>query len=85
MTQFQKLISKILSGTNDKNIRFGELCNVLIKIGFQQRVKGDHHIFYKEGIEEIINIQPKKNMAKSYQVKQIRKLILDNKLGETNE
>lgn len=85
MTQVQKLISKILSGTNDKNIRFSELCNVLIKIGFQQRVKGDHHIFYKEGIEEIINIQPKKNMAKSYQVKQIRKMILDYKLGETNE
>jgi predicted RNA binding protein YcfA (HicA-like mRNA interferase family) len=85
MTQFQKLISKILSGTNDKNIRFSELCNVLIKIGFQQRVKGDHHIFYKEGIEEIINIQPKKNMAKPYQVKQIRKLILDYKLGEIDE
>ena len=85
MTQVQKLISKILSGTNDKNIRFSELCNILIKIGFQQRVKGDHHIFYKEGIEEIINIQPKKNMAKSYQVKQIRKMILDYKLGETNE
>ena len=85
MTQFQKLIAKILSGTNDKNIRFSELCNVLIKMGFQQRIKGDHHIFYKKGIEEIINIQPKKKMAKPYQVKQIRKLILDYKLGETDE
>ena len=85
MTQIQKLIAKILSGTNDKNIRFSELCNVLIKMGFQQRIKGDHHIFYKEGIEEIINIQPKKKMAKPYQVKQIRKLVLDYKLGETDE
>jgi predicted RNA binding protein YcfA (HicA-like mRNA interferase family) len=85
MTQIQKLIAKILSGTNDKNIRFSELCNVLIKMGFQQRIKGDHHIFYKKGIEEIINIQPKKKMAKPYQVKQIRKLILDYKLGETDE
>ena len=85
MTQIQKLIAKILSGTNDKNIRFSELCNVLIKMEFQQRIKGDHHIFYKKGIEEIINIQPKKKMAKPYQVKQIRKLILDYKLGETDE
>jgi hypothetical protein len=45
----------------------------------------NHHIFYKKGIEEIINIQPKKKMAKPYQVKQIRKLILDYKLGETDE
>ena len=51
----------------------------------KQRIKGDHHIFYKEGIVEIINIQPKKNMAKPYQVRQIRKLILDYKLGETDE
>ena len=85
MTQNQKLIAKILSGTNDKNLRFDELCNILIKLGFKKRIKGDHHIFYKEGIEEIINIQPKKKKAKPYQVKQVRKLILDYKLGETDE
>ena len=40
------------------------------------RVKGDHHIYTCKGLPEIINIQPKGNMAKPYQVKQIREIIL---------
>jgi hypothetical protein len=54
----------------------------LIKLGFSQRVKGDHFIFTQEGIEEIINIQPLGSKAKSYQVKQIRNLIVKYQLGE---
>ena len=34
------------------------------------------YIFTKDNIEEIINIQPKNNKAKGYQVKQIRNLIV---------
>jgi len=45
------------------------------------RIKGDHHIFYKEGIEEIVNLQPLKDgKAKAYQVKQVRGVILKYKL-----
>ena len=48
--------------------------------GFFERIKGDHHIFYKEGIEEIINLQPLKDgKAKAYQVKQVRVIILKYK------
>jgi len=32
-------------------------------LGFSERIKGDHHIFYKEGIEEIINLQPLRGSA----------------------
>jgi len=39
------------------------------------------NIFYKVGIEEIINIQPNGAKAKPYQVKQVRKLIIRYKLG----
>jgi hypothetical protein len=42
------------------------------------RIKGDHHIFFKQGVEEIINIQPIRKLAKNYQVKQIRKFLLKN-------
>jgi hypothetical protein len=53
----------------------------LSDLGFSVRIKGDHHIFYKEGIEEIINLQPLKNgKAKAYQVKQVRTIILKYKL-----
>jgi len=40
-----------------------------------------HHIFYKEGIEEILNLQPDGAKAKPYQVKQVRGVILKYKLG----
>lgn len=48
MSKFVKLILKILHGNSDKNISFDELCNVLLKLGFDQRVKGGHHNFYKK-------------------------------------
>jgi hypothetical protein len=45
-------------------------------LAFEERTKGDHHIFSRAGVEEIVNVQPKGAMAKPYQVKQIRDLIL---------
>ena len=82
MTQKDKLIVKILSGTSDKNIGFNDLTRLLESFSFSCRVRGDHHIYYKEGVEEIINIQPLSNSkAKPYQVKQIRLLILKYKLN----
>ena len=81
MGQFEKLLIKILSGTKDKDINFGELSKVLLKFGFQNRINGSHHIFYKDGIDEILNIQPLGSKAKPYQVKQVRQIILKYKLG----
>ena len=55
-------------------------------LGFDERIRGSHHIYSKEGIEEIVNLQPKGSRAKAYQVKQVRGIILKYKLGgETNE
>ncbi len=76
----EKILFEILSGTKDKNIRFSELQKILEVLGFQCRVKGDHFIYYKDGIDEIINIQPDGNKAKPYQVKQVRNLILKYKM-----
>jgi len=82
LTQKDKLIVKILSGTLDKNIDFDDLTRLLDSFCFRCRVKGDHHIYYKEGKEDIVNIQPSSNnKAKPYQVKQIRLLILKYKLN----
>ena len=39
-------------------------------------IKGSHHIYYKEGVEEIINLQSFNNKAKAYQVKQVRELLI---------
>lgn len=76
----KKILEKILSGLSDKNIRFEELKKLIGDLGFECRIKGNHHIFTKMGVNEIINLQPLKNgKAKPYQVKQVRQLILKYK------
>lgn len=76
MATIEKLMQSIMSGTQDRNIKFTDLQKILDVLGFQCRIKGDHFIYWKDGIEEIINIQPDGNKAKPYQVKQIRDIIL---------
>ena len=49
MGKYDKLLSKILEGTSDANIRFDELCQLLLKLGFEERICGSHHIFRREG------------------------------------
>jgi predicted RNA binding protein YcfA (HicA-like mRNA interferase family) len=80
MSKFEKVFSKILNPSSDNNITFAELCSLLEQLGFSNRIKGSHHIYFKKGIDEIINIQPKGAKAKAYQVKQIRNIILKYKL-----
>lgn len=77
----EKVLRQILRGTSDANISFAGLCQLLKEMGFEQRIHGDHHIFTKEGIVEILNLQPKGSKAKVYQVKQVRSVILKYKLG----
>jgi predicted RNA binding protein YcfA (HicA-like mRNA interferase family) len=57
------------------------LRTLLIQLGFHERIKGDHFIFKAQNLPERINIQPDGNMAKSYQVRQIRSIIRNYKLG----
>jgi hypothetical protein len=78
--RLEKAIADILRGTADKNLAFVDLCYVLEALGFRRRIRGDHHIFTKSGIEEIINIQPRGREAKPYQVKQVRNLIVKYRL-----
>jgi HicA toxin of bacterial toxin-antitoxin, len=71
-----------LLGESDANIDFADLCHLLRRLGFGERINGSHHIFGRVGVEDIVNIQPKGRMAKPYQVEQIRDIVLKNHLGE---
>jgi predicted RNA binding protein YcfA (HicA-like mRNA interferase family) len=84
MGKYAKLRDKILSGTSDANIEFHELCTLLVRLGFGERIQGSHHVFVRDGVDEIINIQPKGAKAKNYQVKQIRRIIVHYRLGATH-
>jgi CDGSH-type Zn-finger protein len=77
MASIRKLRDQVLSGQSDQNIRFADLQRLLTRLGFLCRTNGSHHIYFCEGVEEIINIQSAKNgKAKPYQVKQVRTLML---------
>ncbi|MBL8498491.1 type II toxin-antitoxin system HicA family toxin [Nitrosomonas sp. JL21] len=84
MSKYAKLIMKILTGTADADITFSELCQLLIRLGFTERIKGSHHLFTRENIEEIINLQARNSKAKPYQVKQVRILLTKYRMGENN-
>jgi len=75
----------VLSGRSDANLSFADLCGLLEHLGFAERIRGDHHIFTRDGLAEIINLQPKDGQAKPYQVKQVRKLIAEYGLAEDSD
>lgn len=81
MGKLETLLATILRGASDNNIAFSELRYVLESLGFEVRIKGDHFIYTRHDVAEIINIQPVGNKAKAYQVKQVRNLIVKYKLA----
>lgn len=81
MSKFEKILLKLLQGNADKSFDFEDLVSLLKKLGFELRIRGSHHIFFKEGIEEIINLQSDSGKAKPYQVKQVRMLVLKYRLN----
>jgi len=81
MGRKDKLLLSVMSGKQDKSILFADLCKLLDIIEFEKRINGSHHIYYKEKITELLNLQPDGNLAKPYQVKQVRELIKKYNLG----
>jgi len=82
MGKYAKLRERILAGSADANIDFFELCRLLGRLEFVERVRGGHHIFTRDAVVEIINLQPVGHKAKPYQVKQVRSILVKAKLGE---
>ena len=66
---------KILDGKSDANINFEDLRNLLLNLGFIERIKGSHHSYRREGVTEKPNLQRDGSKAKSYQVRQVREIL----------
>jgi len=81
MSKYDKLLPQILTGAAEANIAFLDLCRLMRRLGFEERIRGSHHLFRKDGVEERINLQREGNKAKVYQVRQIRSIILKYNLG----
>lgn len=85
MPRADRILEKVIRGLSDNNVDFNDLCRMLEKLGFMSRTKGSHHIFYRSDIDEIINLQPLGSLAKAYQVKQVRNIILKYRLREGDD
>jgi hypothetical protein len=81
MVRHDKVLSRVLCGTCDATIAFDEICGLLRRIGFQERIRGSHHVFARADVAEILNLQPRGHQAKPYQVRQVRQVILKYGLG----
>ena len=66
----------VLGGKSDANVRFDDLRNLLLSIGFRERTRGSHHLFSRSGVVERVNLQRDGNHAKPYQVRQVRRIML---------
>lgn len=81
MDRHEKLLHRIVLGTSDAGIGFDELRMLLRQLGFDERVRGSHHLFRRDGIPEQINLQRDGSKAKVYQIRQVRSVILKHGIG----
>ena len=81
MARHKKVLLQILRGGSDANVSFDDLRGLLLHLGFEERVRGSHHIFFKAGIEELLNVQRSGSDAKPYQIRQVRAVITRYGLG----
>lgn len=81
MSKHDKLLRRILGGRSDANIDFRDLRSLLLRLGLQERTRGSHYIFFREGVEEFLNIQSTTGKAKPYQVRQTRDYLVRHGLG----
>jgi predicted RNA binding protein YcfA (HicA-like mRNA interferase family) len=80
VSRVRKTLDRVLRGDANANIDFAALVSLLRHLGFEERVRGSHHIFTREGFDEILNLQPKGSKAKPYQVKQVRDVLIRHDL-----
>ena len=83
VSRFEKVLRRVLSGFADQAIQYEELCSLLLRLRFQERQhRGSHRVFFRDGVEEIINLQPRPDgTAKPYQVRQVGVIIIKYGFG----
>ena len=79
MDRHQRLLNRILDGSQLANIRFDDVRSLLARLGFEERVRGSHHTYAKAGTTQKVNLQRRGSDAKPYQLRQLRQVLI--KLG----
>src|SRR5262245_41833828 len=55
MSQSDRLLPGTLHGTPDASISFEGICQWLRRLGFDERIRGRHHIFTRKGAKRSLN------------------------------
>lgn len=77
MTRRDKDLNRILDGRYDQSVDFALLLTVLNRLGFSVRTVGSHTTATRSDVPVAIVIQPRGKLAKDYQVRQVRRVILE--------
>lgn len=84
MNRFEKLYRSIIID-GKKDIPFQDLIYFVEHLGFVGRIRGDHHYYRMDGINKQINLQPEGSKAKPYQIRQVRQIVTEYKLGRNED
>jgi hypothetical protein len=72
MSKAEKVFERLMSGRNEANFPFDDLCVLLTKVGYYARKTKGSHIIFQRG-SSFLNLQPSTGgKAKAYQVRQVR-------------
>ena len=74
MSKLQKLIEKILEG---RNVSYEEAERLLIQLGFKIRVKGSHHVFFKDNYLKNVSIKRRSQLL-AYQIRELKEVLRDH-------
>lgn len=80
MNRHQRLLNRILDGRQLANIAFNDVRSLLIRMGFEERIRGSHHSYRMAGVVDKVNLQPIGSDAKPYQLRELRKTLLNHDL-----
>jgi hypothetical protein len=71
----RKLLKRLAQGAF-RNVAFGDMRDLVQGFGFTlRRVNGSHHIFGRQDIPELVNLQEVQGEAKPYQIRQFLRLV----------
>ena len=69
------LLGRLATGAT-ANVPFSDMRRLVEAFGFRlARVSGSHHIYSREGIPELVNLQEVRGHAKPYQIRQFLGLV----------
>ena len=69
------LMKKLAKGSI-RNVPFADAVRLTEGFGFRlSRIRGSHHVFVHDKIPELVNLQEVRGEAKSYQLRQLLRLV----------